>query len=198
MNIQEEMRAQNEEQQPSAAAQVPAAEYGPRPTVLRRGGTYPDPRLKSVALATVMSAVPGLGQCYVGYYQQGFINILVVASLIAVLNQDIEPLKPLLGFFLAFFWLFNIVDAARRATFYNEALVGLRPMPLPDNLQFPTRQGSLAGGAGLIILGALLFAHTRFGMSLQWVSRWWPAAIILAGAYLIYKSIMEQNKAKSA
>src|SRR5512135_2574150 len=137
MNIQEEMRTQNEE--PQVPPQPPADDYGPRPTVLRRGGTYADPRLKSVALATIMSAVPGLGQCYVGYYQQGFINIFVVASLIAVLHQDIEPLKPLLGFFLAFFWRFNIVDAARRATFYNEALVGLRPMSLPDSMQFPAR-----------------------------------------------------------
>jgi len=198
MNIQEEMRVQKEEPPPSPSAQPPAVEYGPRPTTLRRGSTYADPRLKSVALATIMSAVPGLGQCYVGYYQQGFINIFVVASLIAVLRQDIEPLQPLLGFFLAFFWLFNIVDAARRATFYNEALVGLRPMPLPDNMQFPARQGSLAGGAALIILGALLFAHTRFGMSLQWIERWWPAAIILAGAYLIYRSVMEQKNAKKA
>jgi len=198
MNIQEEMRAQSEESQPSAASQAPAGEYGPRAAPLRRGGTYADPRLKSVALAAVMSAIPGLGQCYVGYYQQGFINIFIVASLIAVLNQNIEPLEPLLGFFLAFFWLFNIVDAARRATFYNEAVVGLRPMPLPDSMQFPARQGSLAGGAGLILLGALLFAHTRFGMSLHWIERWWPAAIILAGAYLIYKSVMEQKKSKSA
>jgi hypothetical protein len=198
MDTQEEMRVLNDESQPSPAAQPPAGEYGPRPTVLRRSGTYADPRLKSVALATIMSAVPGLGQCYVGYYQQGFINILVVASLIAVLNQNIESLEPLLGFFLAFFWLFNIVDAARRATFYNEALVGLRPMPLPDKMQFPARQGSLAGGAALIILGALLFAHTRFGISLHWVERWWPVAVILAGAYLIYKSVMEQRKAKGA
>jgi hypothetical protein len=44
----------------------------------------------------------------------------------------------------------------------------------------------------------LLFAHTRFGMSLQWIERWWPAAIILAGAYLIYRSVMEQKKAKKA
>ena len=198
MNTQEEMRVPSDESQPSSAAQPAAGEYGPRPALPRRGGTYPDPRLKSVALATIMSAVPGLGQCYVGYYQQGFINIVVVASLIAVLNQNVEPLEPLLGFFLAFFWLFNIVDAARRATFYNEALVGLRPMQLPDSMQFPVRQGSLAGGAALIILGALLFAHTRFGMSLHWVERWWPAAIILAGAYLIYKSVREQQKGKGA
>ncbi len=196
MDIQEEMRVQNEEPKAPPAPPLPAEEYGLRPTPLRRGGTYADPRLKSVALATIMSAVPGLGQCYVGYYQQGFINIIVVASLIAVLNQNIEPLEPLLGFFLAFFWLFNIVDAARRATFYNEALVGLRPMPLPDSMQFPARKGSLAGGAALIILGALLFAHTRFGISLHWLERWWPAAIILAGAYLIYKSVMEQKKVK--
>lgn len=191
MNTQEEMRPQNE-------AEQPAGGYGPRPTVLHRGSPYADPRTKSVALATIMSAMPGLGQCYIGYYQQGFINIVVVASLIAVLNQNIEPLEPLLGLFLAFFWLFNIVDAGRRAVYYNEALAGLRPMPLPDKMQFPARQGSLAGGAALIILGALLFAHTRFSVSLQWMEKWWPAAIILVGAYLIYKSVMDKRKAKSS
>ena len=41
--------------------------------------------------------------------------------------------EPLFGIFLAFFWLFNIVDAWRRATFYNNALAGIGPATLPED-----------------------------------------------------------------
>jgi hypothetical protein len=178
--------------QETAEPTTPLPGGGPRTIGPRRATQYADSRSKSPVLAAVMSIVPGLGQCYVGYYQQGFIHIIVVASLIAILRQEVRGLEPLLGLFLVFFWLYNLVDAARRAVFFNEALAGLRPMELPDSINFPSRQGSLAGGIIMIIIGAVLFAHTRFGVPLDWIGRWWPVAIILAGAYLVYKSIREK------
>lgn len=48
-----------------------------------------DPRRKSVLLASVLSAVPGIGQIYVGYYQQGFTNILVICGLFALGALDV-------------------------------------------------------------------------------------------------------------
>ena len=54
-----------------------------------------DPKLnpaanrKSPLVATLLSCMPGLGQIYVGYYQQGFINMLVVASTIAILSSGV-------------------------------------------------------------------------------------------------------------
>ncbi len=197
MNVQQEENRLGIGESPSTA--IPpyqSPESIPRGEVPRRGAAYTEGRTKSPVLASLMSLMPGLGQCDVGYYQQGFINILVVASLITLLQQNIDALQPLFGLFLAFFWLFNIVDAARRAMFYNEALAGLRPMDLPDRIQFPSRHGTLAGGIVLILLGGLLFAHTRFGMPLEWVGRWWPVAFILAGGYLIYRSFIESRKAQ--
>jgi TM2 domain-containing membrane protein YozV len=46
-----------------------------------------DPRRKSPLFATFLSAMPGLGQVYVGYYQRGFINAVVVGTLIALLTS---------------------------------------------------------------------------------------------------------------
>jgi len=46
----------------------------------------------------------------------------------------------------------------------------------------------------MIIVGALAFAHLQFGMSLQWLERWWPAALVLTGAYLIYQSWTSKRK----
>jgi hypothetical protein len=156
---------------------------------------YPeDPRRKSPALAILMSLMPGLGQVYVGYYQLGFIHILVVGSIIALLSTGVlQSLEPLLGLFLAFFWLYNLVDAGRRAAFYNQALSGLSPLDVPDDMKLPSSGGSLAGGAALVLVGLIAFSHTGLGFSLRWVEQWWPMALVVLGAYLIYQSMAERN-----
>ncbi len=154
---------------------------------------YQDPRRKSPLLATVLSACPGLGQVYVGYYAQGFTNILVVISLIALLNMDMEELQPALGFFLAFYWLYNLVDAARRASFYNQALAGLDSTTLPDEMSLQDSSGSLLGGVLLVAFGAIAFAHTMFGISAEWVQDWWPLALVGIGGYLIFRSTWSRS-----
>ena len=148
-----------------------------------------DSRTKSPALAAVLSLMPGLGQVYVGYYPRGFVHIIVVAGIISVLasTHGDAPYLPLLGVFLAFFWLYNVIDAARRASLYNQALSGLRPMDLPEDAKGPRRLGSLAGGVVLIGAGLVLFGHTMFGMSLRWVADWWPMALVGLGAWLVYQ-----------
>ena len=70
--------------------------------------------------------MPGLGQVYVGYYTRGFVHAIVVASIITVLNLEVLELEPLFAMFLAFFWLYNIIDAGRRAAMYNHVLAGVK------------------------------------------------------------------------
>ena len=147
-----------------------------------------DPRLRSVALATLLSLVPGLGQVYLGYIQQGFVNALVVASLIALLVADSGTFTPLLALFMAFFWLYNIVDANRRAILLNQRVLGLAPGELPEDAS-PALQGSVFGGLILIVGGVLALAHIRFGLSMAWVERWWPLAIVGLGIHLIWKAV---------
>lgn len=179
----------------AAQADAGRAEWENRQTVSRnyapaerRAAFADDPRKKSPWLAAMLSAMPGLGQVYVGYYRQGFVHILVIASLMALLSsQLLYRLEGPLGFVLAFVWLYNVVDAARRASLYNQALAGLRPMELPEDAKAPVRLGSSAGGAALIAIGLVLFGHTMFGMSLQWIERWWPLGLVGAGVWLVYE-----------
>jgi hypothetical protein len=156
---------------------------------------YPhDPRHKSTLIAVLLSCMPGLGQIYIGYYQQGFINIAVVASLIALLSAGLGKLAPLAGLFLAFFWLYNIVDAYRRAALYNQAVTGLGPEELPEDIKLPRGKGSIFGGSILIVFGGLALAHTRWGYSMEWVEEWWPLALVLIGAYLILQHFMNKKE----
>lgn len=153
-----------------------------------------DSRSKSPALAAFLSMMPGLGQVYVGYYQRGFIHAAVIGSLVTILSSGtVEGLHPLFGLFMAFFWLYNVIDAARRASLYNDALAGNPSIELPHDFKTPGIRGSIVGGSIFIAGGFVLLLHTRFGMSLDWMEQWWPVAPILFGVYLVARAIQERQ-----
>jgi hypothetical protein len=162
----------------------------------RRDRYMDDPRKKSVMLAALLSAMPGLGQVYVGYYPQAFANILTVCAALALVSSGVlsNRLEPMVGLFIAFFWLYNVVDAGRRASLYNQALSGLRPMDLPEDGKVPMRVGSMAGGVALIAAGLVLFSNTMFGIPLEWIAQWWPMGLVAVGAWLV----VADRRAKSA
>jgi TM2 domain-containing membrane protein YozV len=173
-----------------------ASEPAPRPLAgAGRRDFYDDPRRKSPVLALVLSLMPGVGQIYVGYYQQGFTNAIVAASIITLLSTEmIRGAEPLFGIFLGFFWLYNVVDAWRRAVFYNNALAGIGPAVLPDDFAVTKGRGTLAGGIALVIVGVIALSHTLFGVPLEWLDKWWPLAVIGLGAWLAYPAVAGKKK----
>jgi hypothetical protein len=180
----------------------PVAE-DPRPI-----GPYPesrpryvdDPRRKSVILAGVLALFPGLGHVYVGYYRQAFQNVLIICAAVFLLSSgDLRGLEPPVGMFLAFYWCFNVIDAVRRASLYNQALAGLRTMDLPDDVMQPMklRFGSLGGGLIAIAVGLVLFSRTRLGWSLEWVEEWWPIGLVAVGVWLVVADIQGRRQRKA-
>ena len=147
-------------------------------------------------LAIALSAMPGLGQIYVGYYQQGITLVIIAGSLLTVSTRSysfgLHEFEPLIVMATMFTWLYSCVDAGRRASLYNQALSGLRPMDLPENQRTPEWHGSLVGGACLAFFGVVLFFHTMFDMPMEWVTRWWPLALVLVGVWLVYASMQSR------
>ncbi len=175
--------------QTDSAQHIPDS-HAALPYVTPRERFVDDPRKKSVWWAGILSLMPGIGQVYVGYYRQGFQNIVTVCVAILLLSSGaVDGIEPPVGIFLAFFWLYNIVDAVRRASLYNQALAGLRAMDMPDDFMKPLRFGSLGGGVLFVVVGAVLFTHTKFGWSLRWVADWWPLGLMAVGAWLIYSDL---------
>jgi hypothetical protein len=169
----------------------PAARAWPDPVHASR-----DPRRKSPLLASVLSIMPGLGQVYVGYYKMGFIHMAVwggVLALTIAAGKDIEVLIAPGVVFLVFFYLYNIIDASRRASFYNQALAGVQGLDVPPDMALPTPGGSIAGGVVLIVIGVILLSNTRFGISMAWLEDWWPVAPIALGAWLVYRGAQEKK-----
>jgi hypothetical protein len=179
------------EQQYDSVPPRPAEPTMRTATTAPRRDFFDDPRRKSPVLALVLSLMPGVGQIYVGYYQQGFTNAIIVASIIALLAANkLRGAEPLFGIFLAFYWLYNIVDAWRRATFYNNALAGIGPATLPDEFAVTSGRGTLAGGVALVIVGVVAMSNTLFGLPLDWLEKWWPLALIAVGGWLIYPTLV--------
>ena len=99
-----------------------------------------------------------------------------------------------LGISLAWFLLYNLVDAGRRAAYYNQALDGVAGVEMPAEMGLPSRGGSIAGGVVLMVVGVILLSNTALGFSLYWLEQWWPAAPILFGAYLVYRGVQERSE----
>jgi hypothetical protein len=180
---------------PEGATQPPpgyGAPYRPAPAP-----RHPD--YKFPILAAVLSLFPGLGQIYVGYYKRGFVHVLIAGLIITFLAPgEMGELEPLAGMFLAFFWLYNILDAGRLAALYNRALEGGSEPELPQEFAMPSMGGSIVGGAVLIVAGILLLAKTLFGLPLSWIADWWPLAPIGLGAWLLYRGIRDRLEREAA
>ena len=143
---------------------------------------------KSPALAGWFSLLPGLGQIYVGYYRNGFIHLLVVAGLITVLDSGIGAATPFLGLFLAFFWMFNIFDAVRKARIYNRCIEGGAGEP-----DLPT-DSPLVGGVVLVILGLYMTLAITFDFDLSFLESIWPLAVLGLGVYMLWRYWKTKNE----
>ena len=182
---------------PATTETEPARRAGVDPRVLHARGLGPGPPRKSPALASMLSMLPGIGQVYVGYYKLGFVHNIVFGLTIAALTYGDGPVVfPFLGIFLGFFWVYNIVDAGRRAVFYNLALDGVEGIELPPdmNVALPSFGGSIGGGVSLITVGFILLLNTRFGVSLEWLEAWWPVAPMMLGVYLVFKAVQDRGR----
>lgn len=176
-----------------------AQQAGQQPSLTAPPPSYEQPRRmprasKSPALATILSLMPGLGQVYVGYYQQGFINALIIASVITLLaSGSATGMEPFAGLFLAFFWIYNMIDANRRAAHFNRVQEGLDGEVPPEDFKDPGANGSIIGGGILVVMGVLFFLDLNFGISLEWIEDFWPLALVAVGVYLIMKAV-NKNK----
>ena len=171
---------------PSAYVPPPPINTGPNPTV-----------------AGILGAIPlGLGAVYCGQYIKGLVHLGIFVLTIIGLSQNMHWFGYLaLALFLAFFWLYQIVDAVRTA---KAIQLGV---PAPDPFGLVSMfGGSSTGGVGasasgvipqgnttniptaavvLIVLGVLFLINTAFDFSLH---RYWPLILIALGVYLFAKN----------
>lgn len=150
----------------------------------------PLPTRKSPGLAGFLSMMPGLGQAYVGYYAQAFANILIFASGIWLADRA-GSLEAFIGPCIGFFYLFNIIDAVRKANLYNRMQLGEREGKVPTD-------SPLVAGVALLVIGTLAALHFTFGMDMDWLEDLWPFVLIAIGGYFIWRYRRTRSELQSA
>jgi hypothetical protein len=169
----------------------------PRSAFQGTGG--PVVRRKSAGLAAFLSLFPGLGQVYVGALRRGFTHAGIFAGFIVLLSSGAaKGIEPAVATMLAFFYLYNMFDAARMANLFNDTADGATLEDLRrDFLAGIGQRGSIGGGIALLAGGLLFLLHTCFAFSLEWLRDWWPLVPIGFGAWLLWAGIRDHRKGES-
>jgi hypothetical protein len=147
---------------------------------------------KNPFLAVALSAFPGMGNIYNGLYMRGLIFFLIIASLIGIANSGGG--HPLFGMAVAFFWLFNVIDAYRQATLINYGYA--QDLGLLDLPKVPRAgQGGLVAGVLLALVGIAAVLDRYTVIDYDWLFQLWPFALVATGVWLIVISFRDRRRA---
>jgi len=175
----------------------PQASFTPvaMPTNSSRGGGNSGP---NPAVAGILAGFfPfGVGAVYCSQYAKGLAHLLIFALLIFASGHS-HNWDWLFGIGIAFFYVYQIIDAVRTAHALQEGQPA--PDPLGLGATFGTGEKFEAhkvpiGAVVLIGLGVLFLLHTmgfwEFGFE-----RFWPMILVLLGAWMFYRNF-ERDKVR--
>lgn len=135
----------------------------------------------------------GVGAVYTGQYAKGLAHLAIFGLLIAgVASSDhagSQVLGPVCGIGIAFFYIYQIVDAVRSA----RALQAGQPAPDPYGLAATFGAGTkietsrVPVGAIVLILLGVLFLLSTMGIEFG-LDRFWPVILIVVGSWLFARN----------
>jgi len=158
----------------------------PPPGVIVSAGPNP-------ALATILAVFfPfGVAPVYMGQYAKGLMHLIIFAVLIAGADQGGGGgADAFFGLAIAFFYVYQIIDAHRTA----KALMAGQPAPDPFGLGNALGTDSLSTktlptGALILIGIGVLFLLQNIGMfHFHWVGKLWPLILIALGLRVILRN----------
>ena len=179
---------------PAAAFVPPQTQYqqtvyppagGPVPPV-RPSGSGPNPAVAGI-LAGFFPF--GVGAVYCSQYAKGLAHLLIFVMLIFGVNHA-RNWDWLFGIGIAFFYVYQIIDAVRTAHALQAGLPPPDPMGLGQTFSVGEKFDSSkipVGAIVLIGLGALFLLHTM-GIMENGLDRFWPLLLILLGGWMFYRN----------
>jgi cell wall-active antibiotic response 4TMS protein YvqF/B-box zinc finger protein len=176
-----------------AGTAPPASAFEPAPTYTPAAPRGPAGSGPHPAVAGVLAGFfPfGVGSVYNGQYAKGLAHFIIfILLIVAQANTDSDTLHVVLGFGIAGFYFYQLIDAVKSARALQEG----RPAPDPFGLGTmfsPGERVSLSGGVPtgavvLIGLGVLFLLH-NLGFWFLEFDRIWPVVLIALGVWLFVK-----------
>jgi hypothetical protein len=166
---------------PAQTVYPPAATPGPPP----RPGAGPNPAVAGI-LAGFFPF--GVGAVYCSQYAKGLAHLLIFALLIFATNHS-GNWDWLFGIGIAFFIVYQIIDAVRSARALQEGQPAPDPLGLTQTFSVGDKfdVGKVPIGAVILIgLGVLFLLHTM-GIWELGFDRFWPLLIVALGVWMFYR-----------
>lgn len=145
----------------------------------------------SPGLAFILGFIPGVGAVYNGQYAKGLVHVVIFGSIISILSsgaaRGFEPLFGLMIPTFVFYMCFEAYHTARKR----------RDGEMVDEFSGLVRRDSAAPSrfplapALLIAFGILFLLDNLEILKIGRLLRYWPAALIVLGLYLLYERITE-------
>jgi hypothetical protein len=183
--------------QARAAAPPPLPSEPPSPyTAPAYPASLPPPLPKadervSPGLAFILGFIPGVGAVYNGQYAKGLVHVVIFGSIISILSsgaaRGFEPLFGLMIPTFVFYMCFEAYHTAKKR----------RDGEMVDEFSGLVRRDSVAPSrfplapALLIAFGILFLLDNLEVLKIGRILRYWPAALIVLGLYLLYERITE-------
>jgi hypothetical protein len=165
------------------------------PPVAAQPGAW-DPGV-SPGLAFVLGLIPGVGAIYNGQYVKGLVHVIILGVLISVVSSDSgEGLRPLFGMLISVWWFYMAFEAYHTA---RKRQIG-QPVDEFSSIM-PLRTGHRGFPVApvlLIAIGILFLLNTMEILRFGQLIRYWPVALIVLGAYMLYERVAGVSAAESA
>ncbi len=140
----------------------------------------------SPMLAFLLGLIPGVGAIYNGQYAKGLVHAVIFGLLItAISSHSLHGFEPLLGILIGVFFFYMALEAFHTARKRESG----EPVEEFSSLVGMGEDGFPTGAVVLIGLGFLLLLNTLDLISIDAVLRFWPAGLILIGAYMLYSRL---------
>lgn len=171
------------------AEHAPAPAAAPPPGAMPPGPGSPSSyALSNVSppLAFFLGLIPGVGAIYNGQYAKGLVHALIVGLVISILSSDAaRGMEPIFGILLMVWWFYMAMEAYHTA---RKRQAGEPVDEYSSLIDFRSHKGQVpVAGITLIVLGIILLLHTLNLLDFEIIlARWWPALLIVVGAYLLW------------
>jgi hypothetical protein len=172
--------------EPPSPYTAPAFHAAPPPLPLPKADARVSP-----GLAFILGFIPGVGAVYNGQYAKGLVHVVIFGSIISILSsgaaRGFEPLFGLMIPTFVFYMCFEAYHTAKKR----------RDGEMVDEFSGLVRRDSAAPSrfplapALLIAFGILFLLDNLEVLKIGRLLRYWPAALIVLGLYLLYERITE-------
>jgi hypothetical protein len=139
----------------------------------------------SPGLALFLGLIPGVGAIYNGQYAKGLVHAVIWGILMSIANsRAAHGMEALWVITVMAWWAYMAFEA------YHTARKRRAGEPVDEyssliDLRGRSSQVPVAAIA-LIVLGIVLLLNTLDLLDFEYIARYWPVLLIVAGVYLLY------------